>query len=491
MRRRLILSFALLFGIVSPASAAGSPVERPNVLIVLCDDFNPFYTGFAGDPDAKTPNLDALAKESAVFNNCYSASVVCMPARTSLITGLYPHNTGCWGNANELFVAPQLTSMFGDFKRAGYATAMIGKTHWFAGAGFKAQFAAKRDYFKAIGIDRIQEVATTFGSRNGSGIYQDFLRREGLFEKQAADLNHRLRNNQYVARPSLLRPEQTCDWMMTDLAIEYLDSAASTKPFMMMVGFSNPHSPFDPSGRYANMYDPDSLTLRPNVGPFKKYGTDYSLAELRRARAAYLGKISFLDDLLGRLIAELKRRKQWDNTILVFTADHGMTIGEHRNISKGKFWEEVARVPLVMRVPGLTDTGMESDALVQLFDLYPTLVELARGEVSPHVKARSLVPVLRKPDSEIRDAVFCEIHHDESLDYMVRAGRHKWLIEKGKEHLYDLEADPYEQTNLIRSDKHQAVLAQLRERLRRFLMTEQLNHSAGYRPLVERVKNSK
>lgn len=464
---------------------------KPDVVVLLCDDFNPFYTGFAGDPDVRTPNLDALAKESAVFSRCYTTSPVCMPSRTSLVTGLYPHNTGCWGNANDLFVSPRLTSLFSDFKQAGYVTAMIGKTHWYAGSDFKAQFASKKEFFTGIGVDEFHEVPTTFGSRNGSGAYQDFLKRIGKFKAQSKDLTDRLRNDQYVARPSLLQPEETCDWMMNDLVVDYLKRAARDKPFMLLVGFSNPHSPFDPSGRYATMYDANKLALRKNVTPFKKYGTDYSLAELRRARAAYLGKISFLDDLLGRVIAALKQRGNWANTILVFTADHGLAVGEHGNIAKGQFWEEVARVPMVVRIPGLTDGGIETDALAQLNDLYPTLLAAVGGKVSEHVRARSLLPVLRDPGVTVRDAVFGEISGRTALNYMVRDGRFKWFEVDGKESLYDLAADPYEQVNLIDSAAHRSVVAGLRERLRRFLMTEQLNHSAGYVPLANRVKNAK
>jgi len=485
MLRTTILTLTL--GLVA-AISFGAQERKPDMVILLCDDFNPFYTGFAGDPDAWTPHLDQLAAESAVFTRCYSASAVCMSARASLVTGLYPHNTGCWGNADELFVPPRLTSMFSDLKTAGYTTAIIGKTHWVAGTEFKDRFSNMKGYFRAIGINHAREVATTFGSRNGTGPYQDFLRAIGKFEAQAKDLTDRLANNQYVARPSLLAPEESCDWMMADLALEHLAATPVSQPLAMMVGFSNPHSPFDPASQYATRYDPETLLLRENVVPFRKYGTDYTLAEVRKARAAYLGKISFLDDLLGRVVAALRERGTWDKTILVFTADHGLAVGEHGNIAKGEFWEEVARVPMVMRVPGLTDAGITSDALSQLIDLYPTLVELAGGEVSPHVRGRSLVPILRDPEAQVRDAAFCEIHHDGSLDYMVRTERHKWFVTKGRESLYDLDADPFEQNDLIRSAGHEAVAAEMRDRLRIFLMTEQINASSGYTPLAERVK---
>lgn len=462
--------------------------EEPDVVIILCDDFNPFYTGFSGDPDAQTPNLDALAEDSAVFTHCYATSTVCMPSRTSLITGLYPHNTGSWGNATDLFISSELMSMFRDFKSAGYTTSMIGKTHWFSGSSYKQQFSSIEDYFQALGIDEFKDVATTFGSRSGRGIYQDYLRESGLLEKQYEDLTERLSNNQYVARPSLLKPEQTCDWMMTSLALDYMRKVPREKPFAMMVGYSNPHSPFDPAGKYATMYDPERISLRKNVRTFKKYGTDYSLAEVRRARASYLGKISFLDDLVGQLISELKNRGTWDNTILVFTADQGLVVGEHGNISKGLFWEEITRVPLIMRIPGVTDGGMEVPALSQLIDICPTILDTIEAKVDPLNQGRSLLPVLQDSQVIVRDTVFSEICNQGSFNYMVRDERYKWFVREGTESLYDLETDPYELKNLIKSEKHQIIAEDFREHLRQFLMTEQINYGAGYKPLVQRVK---
>ena len=232
--------------------------------------------------------------------------------------------------------------------------------------------------------------------------------------------------------------------------------------------------------------------MRPNVKSFRKSGTDYSLAEIRKARAAYLGKISLLDELLGRIVDALKKRGTWDNTILCFTADHGLTVGEHNSIAKGHFWEEVSRIPMLMRIPGVTDGGQQTDALAQLIDLYPTLLNAVGGKVSPHVRGRSLLPALRKTSSRtpVRNAAFCEISHDRTLDYMAVTQRFKWFTHRGQEHLYDLQSDPCEQSNLIESGDHQQIATQLRDRLRKFLMTEQLNYSEGYRPLAERIRKT-
>lgn len=487
----LVLAKLAALVAMSTGQSADTVKPKPDIVLIVCDDFNPFYTGYAGDPDVKTPNLDALAKESTAFMQCYSMSAVCMPSRTSLVTGRYPHNTGCWGNTMNLFVPPPLTTLFSDFKKAGYNTAMIGKTHWLSGKGYQREFATLEDYYKGIGIDHYRDISATFESINAdeNGLHETFLRKIGKYDAQKKDLTARLKKDQYEAIPSLLEAKETGDWMITDLAGEYLKQAPKGEPFMMMLGFSNPHSPMDPSGDYAKMYDPRALSLRENVEAFKRGETPVDIDYIRKVRAAYLGKITFLDDLLGKVIGDLKARGTWDNTILVFTADHGLMIGEHGRISKGQFWEESIRVPMVVRIPGVTK-GDKSEALSQFQDIYPTLVEAVGATPSPGLFARSQMPVIRGDKPTVRDAVFAEITDSRSgeLNYMVRKGAYKWFVMRGKEHLFDLEKDPFEKNNLIDSPEHEKVAVSLRERLRTFLMTDQINYSAGYKPLEERVR---
>jgi arylsulfatase len=483
---KLLASLALSTGL-----AVGAGTAKPDVVLIVCDDFNPFYTGFAGDPDIKTPNLDALVRESAVFSQCYSMSAVCMPSRASLVTGRYPHNTGCWGNTANLFIPPPLTTLFSDFQKTGYRTAMIGKTHWISGDGYRREFDSLEEYYKGIGIDHYQEVSATFESIGANGIHEDFLRKIGKYEAQIKDLKARLKKDQYEPIPSLLAPQETGDWMITDLAGDFIRQTPASQPFMMMLGLSNPHSPMDPSGDYATQYAPESLTLRENVSAFQRGDDKVDLDHIRKVRAAYLGKITMLDDLLGRVIKALKERGTWDNTILVFTADHGMLVGEHGRISKGQFWEESIRVPMVVRIPGLT-RGTQTDALAQMQDIYPTLIEAAGGTPSPGLFARSQMPVLRGEKPGVRDAVFAEISENRTgeLNYMVRKGDYKWFVIRGKEHLFDLKNDPFEKNNLIESADQEKVANSLRERLRTFLMTDQINYSSGYVPMAERMRRN-
>ncbi len=475
-----------------PPTPAKRPSGKPDVLVILCDDFNPFYAGFSGDPDVKTPNLDAIAKEGAVFDNCYCNSPVCMPSRTCLVSGTNCHNTGLWGNSKNFFLPPERTPLFKDFKKTGYTTAMIGKTHWYAGNAYQREFKNLGAYFKGMGIDYYQEVATTFGSRGGRGVYQNYLRKIGKYKEHSADMTRRLAEDQYYPEPSVLAPEEGCDWMMTDYALNYFKQAPKTLPFFLMVGISNPHTPMDPAGQYATMYEPEALKLRPNVStPLEKYGKTYDEALIRKTRAAYLGKITLIDDLVGRMVQALKDRGTWDNTIVVLTADHGLQLGEHGSLTKGRFFEESARVPMIMRLPGVTDAGQRISAFAQMPDLYPTVLEAVGGKLSHMCLAKSQLPVLKQQKKSVRQDAFCEIADRRKFGYMVRHGAFKWFVQEGEEHLYNLEEDPYEMNNLIDRQEHQAEVARLQSRLREFLMTEQINYSAGYLPLTQRMRRKR
>jgi hypothetical protein len=146
------------------ASTAPSPGRPLDILILLTDQWNPYNVGYERDPDVHTPHLDALAAQSVNFTRCYSNSPVCMPARTSLITGLFPHNTGLWGNATDFYLTPDTMPMFSDIRRAGYTTSQVGKFHWWAGNRYRRDFDSLESYFKGLGIDHADPIATPVGN---------------------------------------------------------------------------------------------------------------------------------------------------------------------------------------------------------------------------------------------------------------------------------------------------------------------------------------
>ena len=476
---------------IAAASEVTSPGPRPDVVFFFPDQWNPRCLGYESDPNVRTPNLDRLAREGIIFDNNYSCCPVCMPARCSLISGLYPHNHGLWMNSSNFYVPPHRAPMFRDIRSAGYTTAQIGKCHWRGGRDWKREFETVADYYEALGLDHCQEIATPFTTPRGSGgPYREHVKKLGLMEAYDRDMADRFEKGQYaVVRPSVMPPEHHNDSFVAQKSIEFIQQQPTDKPFALVVGFPGPHTPLDAPGRYATMYDPGSIELPVTVpDKMKSGGRIYTRDDIRERRANYFGKISLLDDCIGQVIDSLKERGNWGNTLVVFSADHGEMIGAHGKFSKSQFWEESVRVPLLMRWPGRIPPGRRTEALAQLMDIYPTIVEAIGGELSEGNFAKSLLPIATGRVEETRDAVFGEIGSAFPLRYMVRTPQHKWWVDRGGEHLYDLVNDPYETEDLVNSDSHRGVAAEIKERHYRYLMETQYNYAAGYIPLFQRVK---
>ena len=379
--------------------------------------------------------------------------------------------------------------MFQDIRAAGYTTAQVGKHHWTEGGAWRERFESLDDYYDALGLDDCREIATPFTTPEGPGVYQDHLRKIGRLDAYCRDIAGRVVQGQYILKPSAVGPEDHNDTFVAETAVDFIDGQPVDKPYCLVVSFPGPHSPLDAPGDYSRLVPPESIELPPNVPAEhvfqgKKHDRDY----VRRMRANYYGKIALIDDNVGKIIEVLKRRGTWDNTLVVFSADHGEMIGAHGRMGKGSFHEESARIPLVMRWPGRIEPGGRTPALAQLFDVYPTIVEAVGGELSPGHFAKSMLPVATGAAGSVRDAVFSEIGRQPPLNYMVRMSRYVWWVYRGKEALYDLEADPYQLRNLIRSNQHREVLDEIRGRHLRYFMETQTNLSANYIPRLTRMK---
>lgn len=477
----------------SRALRAAAPIAtatgQPDVLVLMTDQWNPRDFGYEGDPDVHTPHLDALAAESLNFTRCYTNCPVCMPARACMVSGLYPHNTGLWSNSTDFYLRPGLTPLFNDMRGAGYATAQIGKFHWMAGQGYRREYDSLESYHRAIGLDHPGRISPPAASAaHPAGVYQDYLRDLGLYEEFRADILGRLKHDQYEPRAATVTAEQHCDWFTADRSIDYLREQPKNRPYFLVTSFPGPHVPLDGMGRYLAMYDPDHIGLAPNVRPFQRGGEMKNLADIRAMRANYLAKMTMIDDCIGRIITTLKERGTWDNTIVVFTADHGDMMGAQGRVSKTVFYEESARVPLLIRMPDRSRAGQRTNALVQFGDVYASVLDAVGGERSPGNFAQSFMPVVRGASDTARETAFSEISHGPDFEFMVRDDRYKWFKQFGREHLFDLEDDPYEMNNLADSITHRGVIDEAKDRLSDFLMNTQINHSSAYRPLGKRVQ---
>lgn len=470
-----------------PAKAFGAvPRRQPDVIVFMPDQWSPRFAGYEG-AQVNTPNLDRMAQEGTIFDSCYTPCPVCMPARVSLTSGQYPHNLKIWGNGpyNQ---DPEDCRFFRDMKAAGYYTAQVGKIHRYSGTSWKKWAATFKQLTEDSGIDYFDKLITPFTIEHASGEYKERLVRLGLFDKYVADMRERLLNNPNIVRPAVVEPENHPDAYTADRALELIRRHPVDKPLFLFVTFPGPHTPLDASGKYETMYPPETLRLLPNVKPFSRDGKNYDAAAVQEMYGSYFGKITMIDDQIGRIIEALKQRGTWNNTLAAFTSDHGDMMGSQGRVGKGLFYEESARVPMVIRWPGHVAAGHRSDAPVQLFDVYPAAVEAAGGKLSGNHFARSLLPVAAGTAASVRDAVFSEIASKKGKSFMCRLGDYKWFIADDGEFLFNVKADPYEMQNLINDRSSTAVLAEVKERHVKYLRETQVDYTAGVPPMVERMR---
>ena len=469
---------------------AAPEARKPDVLVILTDQWSPRYVGW-NNPGVRTPNLDRIAREGMIFDRCYATSPICMPSRVSLITGLYPHNHGhaLWGNAQEYHAPPEHAPMFRDIRRAGYITAQIGKLHWASGGGVGNAFPSVDDYHRSLGLDFVIDVGGPPDHAKARDPYAEHLRALGLLDAVAGDMRSRYLANQYEPHASVAPAGHYHDAFVADQAVKFIGGQPPDRPICLVVSFHSPHPPLDAPGDYATMFDPERIELPANVPErFVHDGRTLERADVRRMAANYLGKIAFVDTCVGRLVEAMKARGTWDGALVAFTADHGEMMGAHGALSKGRFWEESARVPFALRWPGRIAPGRTA-ALAQMFDLYPTIVEAIGGDLSPGRMATSLLPVAEGRATGVRDTVIGEIGSKSPLRMMICDGRHKWWADDRGEALFDLDADPLEMTNLAADPDRQPLLHRMRERMLTHLRSTQVNHSEGYIPKVQRMRS--
>jgi len=310
----------------------------------------------------------------------------------------------------------------------------------------------------------------------------------------ARDQLRRLRESEYEARPATVDPEDYHDTFVTGIADEFIRKQPRDKPMCLVVSLHSPHPPLDAPGKYATMFDPEDLALPANVPEHFNYDRHvFDQADVRRMLANYLGKMALCDDCIGRLIDAMKARGTWDQCLFIFTSDHGEMMGSHGALSKGRFWEESARVPLVVRWPGHVRTG-RTPALVQLFDVYPTIVEAVGGTLSPGRFAQSFLPVATGKATSARELAVSEIGMAPPLGMMIRDARYKWWADndhnRESEHLFDLDSDPLEQIDLAPNPDHHDLLEKMRERALTWLRSTQVNLAEGSKSRVQRAREA-
>jgi arylsulfatase A-like enzyme len=472
-------------------SGTAAAAEKPDVLIILTDQWSPRWLSWE-NPQVRTPHLDEIAAGGMIFDRCYTTSPICMPARVSLITGLYPHNAGhgLWGNILDYHVPPEEATMFRDLKAAGLTTAQIGKTHWTSGKAVRNAYPDLADFHEALGLDHVLDVPGPPSSVDERGPYAKYLRDLGLLEEVATDMHHRYVKWEYEPRANPAPPEHYHDSFVTRSAVEFIDRQPADRPLCLVVSLHSPHPPLDAPGEFATMFDPATLELPPNVPePYRRELRNIGHAETRAMLANYLGKIALLDRHIGDLVEAMRRRGTWDEAFFALTADHGEMMGAQGTLSKGRFYEESVRVPLVIRWAGQIPAG-RTRAPVQMMDLYPTAVEAVGGTVPEGRHAKSLLPLAKGEVTTIRPAAISEIGNSKGLNVMVTDGRYKWWLDEKEEFLFDLTEDPFEMKNLAAEGGAIEVRLRMQRLLIDHLRGSQTNLSEGYRSKVQRLRDA-
>lgn len=458
MRRREFLGAVSAAGGAVAVSGCKSVTHkrRPNVVYVFTDQWRASATGYAGDPNVKTPNLDALAAESFNFKNAVSVCPVCSPARASMITGQYPLTHGVF--VNDVCLKHDAPSIADCFNEAGYRTGYIGKWH----------------------LDG-----------HGRSAYIPEERRQGFEFWQALECTHNYNDSTYYdnSDPTPRKWEGYGPMDQTRHAVQFMKEHRE-EPFLLFLSWGPPHAPYlTAPEEFHRLYDPGEFMLSPNVPddvdafyPIPKWRehSDKTGAErVRHLMAGYYAHCSALDACVGELQEALRDLGLEDDTIFVFTSDHGDMLGSHGLSKKQWPYDESACVPFLMKVPNLGKSGQVVDAPLNTPDIMPTLLDLCGIPVPPSVEGGSFVPALHGAPSPEDAALIVNIHPFGQWE--AEAGGHEWRGVRTARYtyvrdlsgpwlLFDNRNDPYQQDNLINrpglEEIQRALEAQLRRRLK-------------------------
>jgi len=455
----------------------------PNVLFLFSDQHRADALGCAGHPHVKTPNLDRLAATGTRFTRAYAAAPICGPCRSAMITGRTVAHCGALthGHMHRDMGLPTLATIFRD---AGYRTAAFGKVHvagesddndiGFDERALEIYTPMKSDYQHAIGLEKFWQ-------------YCSYLPQYRPYPDARERHSYNLTNE-----PIQLEEEFILDHMSADRAIEFLKVAGAScsearragtgnsrhAPFLLYVGLEKPHTELYAPKRFHDLYDPAKMDL-PENRHFDRCGLPDTVRDnpafpiadgltddqMRHAMAAYYANVTYMDEQAGRVLDALDELGLSDSTIVVYSTDHGEHLFNHQMVHKLCFFEEAVRVPLILRIPGLTEAGTTRSQFASLLDLLPTFCDACGITPPPGLDGKSLLPTLTD-DAPLRDEVFSEFYDYGVAERMIRTERWKYVHSEGDRHqLYDLESDPQEDVNLLDDPRYAEICRELDARL--------------------------
>jgi len=429
-------------------SAVNRPAGSPNLVFIFADQWRAQATGYAGNEQVKTPNLDKLAKESINFSNAVSGCPVCSPYRASLMTGQYWLTHGVFHNDKPL--NPDATTIGKTYKRAGYKTGYIGKWH-------------------LNGHDRDTSLQV------GRSAFIPEERRQGFGFWRVCECTHNYNRSLYYAETPVQRYWDGYDAVaQTREAQQYIRRHANKSPFVLFMSWGPPHAPYQTAPeKYRGMFDPAVVSVHPNVPKSLKQ-------KAREELAGYYAHIAALDDCIGDVLDTLKECQVEENTIFVFTSDHGDMLRSHGHTKKQKPWDESVRIPLLLRYPVVHGkSGRTIDMPINTPDIMPTLLGLSGIAVPESVEGTDFSGVIKETQQPDNDAalIMCPVPFHQwnyqrgGREYRgVRTRRYTYVRDlKGPWLLYDNQVDPYQLKNLCNDPKYAKIQQELETILSRKL----------------------
>ncbi len=467
--------------------------NRPNILFIFADQHRHDALGSAGNSLIATPNLDWLAQSGVRFSDAWCQSPICQPSRAALITGRYPHELGVMRN-----FGPDMNQNWPTFmkqlQQAGYTTANIGKTHYYAeglsAPDTKADMRQHASRVAAFGFDHVVEEFDRYvHAMDGvTTPYSEYLRSQGVYDIYRDQLRSiwRLTEHHWDGVTSPLSKEADLTSFLTREAQSWLAQQSEDQPFFLQLSYVQPHVPLmaDPdwADHYRDLEIPRGPSARqtPEIPIWNDYLSwcghhanahlltdEYVLAGARQ----YYAMISLIDECIGTLITQLDTAGLLDNTWIVYSSDHGEMLGDHGLMAKFNFYRSSVQVPLIVRPAGGCDPEV-NPALASVVDIGPTLLDIADAQPLQKARGQSLVPVIGQGEKG-RGLAFSEIQMQSRKTQAptfraVRNARYRLTLETTTNtlcELFNLREDPEELRNLVSEPGLEPVIAELREQL--------------------------
>lgn len=438
-------------------------MTRPNILFLMSDEHRFDLTGFSGNQIVRTPHLDALAKTGVVFNNAYTPSPICAPARQCMMSGQLPKTCGVDGAWMDL--KPEYHTFARRFSQYAYHTVCAGKLHHF-------------------GVDQMQ--GWTMRLASDSEIfpkYYDGLVKEEFDKYPSKPVSVKKTNETYVKEAGIkFGKYQLWDSQIFDASIDFIQSHYAhhqpneiNRPLFLKISFMQPHYPFytnkEMFGYYLNrvpIFD-EKICDHPVLSQSQiEKPVNVSKEEIRNATATYYGMVETVDAYYGKILETLKSVGQnLDDWIIIFTSDHGEMLGQHGIWEKARFYEGSVRVPLMIRYPKKFGGGKTINENVSLCDLFATLCDLSGIPSQPGLDSRTLVPLLTSSQNNWNNEVVSQIKRKNNYHVMIKQDnlKYQYYGDSIKEVLFDLKIDSHEDHNLIDNQKYTEVVKKFRIRL--------------------------